>query len=142
MASYVYPKYAWSPPPELSVPACAGHTYPVVIVGAGLVGLTLALDLALKDVPVCVLDEDDTVSVGSRSICQAQRTLEIWHRLGVADRMVAKGVTWTTGDPNTSAGRPSAGSVRWSLPDWPKAALAGNAVRIVTTFGSPANRTG
>ncbi|MCW5748039.1 MAG: FAD-dependent monooxygenase, partial [Alphaproteobacteria bacterium] len=49
-------------------------------------------------VAVTVLDEDDTVSIGSRSICQAQRTLEIWHRLGVADRMVAKGVTWDTGE--------------------------------------------
>jgi len=96
--SYVYPKYDYVPPPELATNACATPAYPVVIVGAGLVGLTLALDLALKGVPVTVLDDDDTVSIGSRSICQAQRTLEIWHRLGVADRMVAKGVTWTTGE--------------------------------------------
>ncbi|HEX2886178.1 FAD-dependent oxidoreductase [Vineibacter terrae] len=98
MGSYVYPRYAYVPPPELTVGACVASTYPVVIVGAGLVGLTLALDLALKGVPVTVLDEDDTVSIGSRSICQAQRTLEIWHRLGVADRMVAKGITWDTGE--------------------------------------------
>ena len=98
MGSYVYPKYDYVSPPELAVAACATSAYPVVIVGAGLVGLTLALDLALKGVPVTVLDDDDTVSIGSRSICQAQRTLEIWHRLGVADRMVAKGVTWTTGE--------------------------------------------
>ncbi|MBL8675375.1 MAG: FAD-dependent monooxygenase, partial [Rhodospirillales bacterium] len=31
-------------------------------------------------------------------MCNAQRTHEIWHRLGVADRMVAKGVTWDTGE--------------------------------------------
>ncbi len=98
MGSYVYPRYDYVPPPELTVNACAAPVYPVVIVGAGLVGLTLALDLALKGVSVTVLDDDDTVSIGSRSICQAQRTLEIWHRLGVADRMVAKGVTWTTGE--------------------------------------------
>jgi 3-(3-hydroxy-phenyl)propionate hydroxylase len=98
MGSYVYPRYDYATPPELAVSSCATPAYPVVIVGAGLVGLTLALDLALKGVPVTVLDEDDTVSIGSRSICQAQRTLEIWHRLGVADRMLAKGVTWDTGE--------------------------------------------
>jgi 3-(3-hydroxy-phenyl)propionate hydroxylase len=98
MGTYVYPRYDYVTPPELAVSACAMPAYPVVVVGAGLVGLTLALDLALKGVPVTVLDEDDTVSIGSRSICQAQRTLEIWHRLGVADRMVAKGITWDTGE--------------------------------------------
>ena len=98
MASYTYPKYAYIPPPELVLKPGGPQTVPVLIVGAGPVGLTLALDLALKGVPVTVLDEDDTVSLGSRSICQAKRTLEIWHRLGVADRMVAKGVTWDQGE--------------------------------------------
>ncbi|MBX3498883.1 MAG: FAD-dependent oxidoreductase [Alphaproteobacteria bacterium] len=98
MASYTYPKYVYVPPPELVLKPGGPQTVPVLIVGAGPVGLTLALDLALKGIPVTVLDEDDTVSVGSRSICQAQRTLEIWHRLGVADRMVAKGVTWDEGE--------------------------------------------
>lgn len=98
MASYTYPKYAYVPPPELVLKPGGPQTTPVLIVGAGPVGLTLALDLALKGIPVTVLDEDDTVSIGSRSICQAKRTLEIWHRLGVADRMVAKGVTWDQGE--------------------------------------------
>lgn len=98
MTSYTYPKYAYVPPPELVLKPGGVQTVPVLIVGAGPVGLTLALDLALKGIPVTVLDEDDTVSIGSRSICQAQRTLEIWHRLGVADRMVAKGVTWDQGE--------------------------------------------
>ncbi len=95
MGSYTYPRYPYrKPPPPGDAPV------PVAIVGAGLVGLTLALDLALKGVPSVVLDEDDTVSLGSRSICQARRTLEIWHRLGVAERVVAKGVTWDTGEVN------------------------------------------
>ena len=105
MGSYVYPKFDYRAPPELAVSACAMPTYPVVIVGAGRVGLTLALDLGLKGVPVTVLDDDDTVSIGSRSICQAQRTLEIWHRLGVADRMVAKGVTWDSGEVYVGSSR-------------------------------------
>mgnify|MGYP000149031520 CR=1 FL=1 len=33
--------------------------HPVVVVGAGPVGLALAIDLALQDVPVVLLDNDD-----------------------------------------------------------------------------------
>ena len=71
--------------------------YPVVIVGAGPVGMTLALDLAQQNIPVVVLDDDDKLSAGSRAICFAKRTLEIWDRLGVGNAMVAKGVSWNVG---------------------------------------------
>lgn len=69
----------------------------VVIVGAGPVGLTCALDLAKQNVRVVVLDDDDTLSTGSRAICFAKRTLEIWDRLGCGQRMVDKGVSWNVG---------------------------------------------
>jgi 3-(3-hydroxy-phenyl)propionate hydroxylase len=69
----------------------------VVIVGAGPVGLTCALDLARQGIAVLVLDDDDTLSTGSRAICFAKRTLEIWDRLGCGDRMVDKGVSWNVG---------------------------------------------
>ena len=71
--------------------------HPVVIVGAGPVGMTLALDLAQQNMPVVVLDDDDKLSAGSRAICFAKRTLEIWDRLGLGDAMVAKGVSWNVG---------------------------------------------
>ncbi|KIQ29215.1 FAD-dependent oxidoreductase [Variovorax paradoxus] len=70
---------------------------PVVIVGAGPVGLTLAIDLALRQVPVVLLDNDNTLSSGSRAICFAKRTLEVFDRLGCGDRMVDKGVSWNVG---------------------------------------------
>jgi 3-(3-hydroxy-phenyl)propionate hydroxylase len=66
--------------------------HPIVIVGAGPVGLALAIDLAQRDVAVVVLDENDKVSRGSRAICFAKRTLEIFDRLGLGDALVAKGV--------------------------------------------------
>ncbi|MDJ1159851.1 FAD-dependent oxidoreductase [Chelatococcus sp. SYSU_G07232] len=71
--------------------------HPVVVVGAGPVGLSLAVDLALKNVPVVVLDDADRIGEGSRAICFAKRTLEIWDRLGVGERMVEKGVVWQVG---------------------------------------------
>src|SRR6478735_5201126 len=71
--------------------------HPVVVVGAGPVGLALAIDLAQQQVPVVLLDNDHTLSTGSRAICFAKRTLEIFDRLGCADRMVAKGVSWKVG---------------------------------------------
>ena len=71
--------------------------HPVVIVGAGPVGLSLAVDLAQRGQPVLVLDNDDRLSIGSRALCFAKRTLEIWDRLGVGDPMVRKGVSWNVG---------------------------------------------
>ncbi len=70
---------------------------PVVVVGAGPVGLALAIDLAQRQVPVVLVDNDHTLSTGSRAICFAKRTLEIFDRLGCGEAMVAKGVSWNVG---------------------------------------------
>lgn len=80
---------------DQSAPAPARH--PVIVVGAGPVGLTLAIDLAQRGVHVIVLDDDCKLSTGSRAICFAKRTLEIWDRLDVGQRMVDKGVSWNVG---------------------------------------------
>ena len=71
--------------------------HPVVVVGAGPVGLSLAIDLAQQGARVVLLDNDNTLSTGSRAICFAKRTLEIFDRLGCGERMVAKGVSWKVG---------------------------------------------
>jgi len=95
MSTYEYRHYPYLRPAELDG---AGARRPVVIVGAGLAGPTLALALAERGVASVILDDDDTVSVGSRSICQAKHSLEIWDRFGVAARMVEKGITWEEGE--------------------------------------------
>ena len=71
--------------------------HPVVIAGGGPVGLAMAMDLVERGIPAVLLDEDDTVSTGSRSICWAKRTLEIYDRLGCAEPMMARGITWNLG---------------------------------------------
>lgn len=95
LKSYTYPKFAYQKPPELS--GAASKRYPVVIVGAGPVGLAAALDCHVHGIPVIVVDEDDTVSIGSRGLAYAKRALEILDRCGVGDAVVNKGVTWNVG---------------------------------------------
>lgn len=77
--------------------ADAGEPHPAVVVGAGPVGLAAAIDLAQHGVPVVLLDDDDTLSSGSRAICFAKRTLEIFDRLGCGERVAQKGVSWHVG---------------------------------------------
>jgi 3-(3-hydroxy-phenyl)propionate hydroxylase len=71
--------------------------HPVVIVGAGLVGLSLAIDLAQRGQKVVLLDDADRIGEGSRAICFSKRSLEYWDRLGIGQRMVDKGVVWSVG---------------------------------------------
>jgi 3-(3-hydroxy-phenyl)propionate hydroxylase len=71
--------------------------HPVVIVGAGPVGLSLAIDLAQRGVKVVVLDDSDRIGEGSRAICFAKRTLEVFQRLGIAAPLLARGVRWQVG---------------------------------------------
>ena len=87
--------FAYRPSPDQA--SATPVRRPVVVVGAGPVGLTCAIDLARQGICVVVLDDDDTLSTGSRAICFAKRTLEIWDRLGCGDRMVDKGVSWNVG---------------------------------------------
>ena len=69
----------------------------VIVVGAGPVGLSLAIDLAQRGQDVLLLDDADRIGEGSRAICFSKRSLEFWDRLGVGDRMVDKGVVWSVG---------------------------------------------
>src|SRR3979411_1590418 len=71
--------------------------YPVVVVGAGPVGLSLSIDLAQRGQSVVLLDDADRIGEGSRAICFSKRSLEFWDRLGIGQRMVDKGVVWSVG---------------------------------------------
>jgi 3-(3-hydroxy-phenyl)propionate hydroxylase len=98
-AAYQLPEFPFRLPPELGGAGASVPTrYPLVIVGAGLAGLTLACDLASRGVRALVLDDDHTVGVrgaSSRGIVYVQKTLEVMARLGVYERIAAKGVRWS-----------------------------------------------
>lgn len=92
--AYDYAPFPYVAPPGLTAPE---PRHPVVIVGAGPIGLAMVIDLAQQGVKSVVLDDNNVVSVGSRALCWSKRTLEIFDRLGVGERMLEKGVTWKVG---------------------------------------------
>ncbi len=96
LSTYTYPRFAYRRPAELEQLGLVAR-HPVIVVGAGPVGLAAAIDLAQQGLPVLLLDDDDTVSVGSRGLCYAKRALEILDRLGCGQPVVDKGVTWNVG---------------------------------------------
>lgn len=92
-----YQKLVFDYRPHADQAAATPARHPVVVVGAGPVGLALAIDLAQQQVPVVLLDNDHRLSTGSRAICFAKRSLEVFDRLGCGQRMVDKGVSWKLG---------------------------------------------
>ncbi len=95
MGAHVNPIYPYRAPDDLR--AEVPQRRPLIIVGAGPVGLAAAIDARLRGLPVLLFDDDKTVSVGSRAVCYAKRTLEILGRLGVGDAACALGVSWNVG---------------------------------------------
>jgi len=69
----------------------------VLIVGAGPIGLALALEMGQMGHDVILINRETRLTDGSRALCYAKRPLEILDRLGIAGRMVKKGVSWNIG---------------------------------------------
>jgi 3-(3-hydroxy-phenyl)propionate hydroxylase len=70
--------------PRLALP------HPVVVVGAGPVGLTAALGLVHHGIAVVVLEDEDRLSTDTKAGTTLSRTLEVWRRFGVVDGMLAR----------------------------------------------------
>ena len=90
---------------------------PVLIVGAGPVGLTTALALHFYGVPFLLFEEDSSLSSDTKAGTILSRTLEAFRRYGVADDVLAKALRVDEiGDVERATGvaRPS---VRTSLLD-------------------------
>jgi 3-(3-hydroxy-phenyl)propionate hydroxylase len=95
---YVLPEYDAMVPSAVHTGTTEHHA--ILIVGGGLTGLTLACSLAQLGVACVLLDEDNTVGVkgaSSRGICYAQKSLEIFDKLGIYEHIKAKGIEWSVG---------------------------------------------
>ena len=94
-STYKAPEYPYVTPPELAAGEAARTQ--VAVVGAGPVGLAAAIDLARQGIDFIIVDDNNTVSVGSRAICYAKRALEVLDRLGCGEPICVRGVSWKVG---------------------------------------------
>jgi 3-(3-hydroxy-phenyl)propionate hydroxylase len=86
-----YPHFAAKPVSD------RGHRQPVVIVGAGPIGMTAALTLARYGVRSVLLDRKDTFNDGSRATCIARPSMQIFDRIGAVAPFVEKALPWRYG---------------------------------------------
>jgi len=69
------------------------NSIPVLIVGAGPTGLTLACELARRNVPVRIIERSPEYPKGSRAKGLQPRSLEVFDDLGIAEKVMAAGTT-------------------------------------------------
>ncbi len=111
----------------------------ILIVGAGPTGMTLACELAVRQVPYRIIDAGPGPFAGSRAKGLQPRTLEVFDRLGLAEEVLAAGLTelpfrqYGPGGDHRDVPRPGLGArpdVPWPspllIPQWrTEAALRG-----------------
>jgi 2-polyprenyl-6-methoxyphenol hydroxylase-like FAD-dependent oxidoreductase len=77
---------------------------PILVVGAGPVGLLAAAELVRRDIPVRIIDRLPAPTTQSRAIVVHARSLEMLDHLGVVGAVIGAGVT-TTAMEMRAAGR-------------------------------------
>lgn len=75
-------------------PPCDGAHLPVVIIGAGPIGLAMAQALARRGVRSIVVEQRDHISDGSRAVAYTRRTMQILDTLGVGHTVLKHAITW------------------------------------------------
>jgi 2-polyprenyl-6-methoxyphenol hydroxylase-like FAD-dependent oxidoreductase len=69
-----------------------GNEFPVIVAGGGPVGLTTALDLVTRGIRVLVLERNPTTTRHPKMDVTNGRSMELFRRLGVAERIRDKAV--------------------------------------------------
>ncbi len=92
---FQYEVYPFEPPPEL---AGGAVRHPVAIVGAGPIGLVLAIQLALHGVRCVLVESEAQVSGGSRALALTRRSMEIVEQCGLAQAFLADALLWREGN--------------------------------------------
>jgi 3-(3-hydroxy-phenyl)propionate hydroxylase len=89
-----YPRFVAPRVPELDGVVTR---LPVLIVGAGPIGMTAALVLARYGIKSVLIDRKDTFNDGSRAICVARPSMHILERIGAVAPFVEKALGWRFG---------------------------------------------
>src|SRR5436190_8749308 len=89
-----YPRFAARRVPELDGVATR---HPVLIAGAGPIGMTAALVLARYGIKSVLVERKDTFNDGSRAICIARPSMHILERIGAVAPFVNKALGWRFG---------------------------------------------
>jgi 3-(3-hydroxy-phenyl)propionate hydroxylase len=92
---YDYQVYPYQCPAELDGQR---KRHPVVVVGAGPIGLATVLDLARHGVDCVLVTADRQVSEGSRALAYTRRSMEILQQVGAAPAITAHGLPWRCGN--------------------------------------------
>jgi 2-polyprenyl-6-methoxyphenol hydroxylase-like FAD-dependent oxidoreductase len=66
-------------------------TAPILVVGAGTTGLTMACELARHGVPVRIVDKLASINPHCRATGLHSRTLEVFYDLGIVEEILAQG---------------------------------------------------
>src|ERR1700742_4772722 len=70
----------------------SGSKFPVIVAGAGPVGMVAAADLVRQGIPVLVLEKNDQLSSESRASTFHPPTLDMLDTLGFAETLISQGL--------------------------------------------------
>ena len=73
------------------------HTFDVLIVGGGPVGLYCAVQLGIKGVSVCLIEQSETLQRDLRASTFHPPTLDLLDEIGITPQLIAEGLiapTW------------------------------------------------
>lgn len=83
--------------PDIAIDDTATTVHPVVIVGAGPIGMAATLTLARYGIKSILLEHKNTFNDGSRAICISRSSFYALERMGAHAPFLEKSLGWTTG---------------------------------------------